>query len=105
MSDIKGKIVLKTPFICECCIRIDGVYKTLNAFKKTQMVELSAGKHMINVGISYDEMPESSRVYSADTWAWESDKAIEIGENALHISIKRKWHLFRPVTVEAEIIK
>ena len=47
------------------------------------MVELSAGKHMINVGIGYDEMPESSRVYSADTWAWESDKAIEIGENAL----------------------
>lgn len=38
---------------------------------------------MINVGIGYDEMPESSRVYSADTWAWESDKAIEIGENAL----------------------
>lgn len=36
---------------------------------------------------------------------WESDKAIEIGENALLISIKRKWHLFRPVTVEAEIIK
>ena len=35
----------------------------------------------------------------------ESDKAIEIGENALLISIKRKWHLFRPVTVEAEIIK
>ena len=69
------------------------------------MVELSAGKHMINVGISYDEMPESSRVYNADTWAWESDKAIEIGENALLISIKRKWHLFRPVTVEAEIIK
>ena len=65
MSDIKGKIVLKTPFICECCIRSD----------------------------------------SADTWAWESDKAIEIGENALLISIKRKWHLFRPVTVEAEIIK
>ena len=32
---------------------------------------------MINVGIGYDEMPESSRVYSADTWAWESDKAIE----------------------------
>ena len=58
------------------------------------MVELSAGKHMINVGIGYDEMPESSRVYSADTWAWESDKAIEIGENALLISIKRKWHLF-----------
>ena len=56
------------------------------------MVELSAGKHMINVGIGYDEMPESSRVYSADTWAWESDKAIEIGENALLISIKRKWH-------------
>ena len=23
------------------------------------------GKHMINVGISYDEVPESSRVYSA----------------------------------------
>ena len=46
---------------------------------------------MINVGIGYDEMPESSRVYSADTWAWESDKAIEIGENALLISIKRKW--------------
>ncbi len=104
MSDIKGKIVLKTPFICECCIRSDRVYKTLNSFKNT-MVELSAGKHMINVGIGYDEMPESSRVYSADTWAWESDKAIEIGENALLISIKRKWHLFRPVTVEAEIIK
>ena len=69
------------------------------------MVELSAGKHMLNVGLGYDEMPESSRVYSADTWAWESDKAIEIGENALLISIKRKWHLFRPVTVEAEIIK
>ena len=69
------------------------------------MVELSAGKHMINVGIGYDEMPESSRVYSADTWAWESDKAIEIGENALLISIKRKWHLFRPVTVEAEIME
>ena len=34
MSDIKGKIVLQTPFICECCIRIDGVYKTLNPFKK-----------------------------------------------------------------------
>ena len=46
MSDSKGKIVFKTPFICECCIRIDGVYKTLNAFKKTQMVELSAGKHL-----------------------------------------------------------
>ena len=29
---------------------------------------------MINVGIGYDEMPESSRVYSADTWAWEIDK-------------------------------
>ena len=35
MSDIKGKIVLKTPFICECCIRSDRVYKTLNSFKKT----------------------------------------------------------------------
>lgn len=35
----------------------------------------------------------------------KADKAIEIGENALLISIKRKWHLFRPVTVEAEIIK
>ena len=32
MSDIKGKIVLKTPFICECCIRSDRVYKTLNSF-------------------------------------------------------------------------
>lgn len=69
------------------------------------MVELSAGKHMINVGISYDEMPESSRVYNADTWAWKSDKAIEIGENDLLISIKRKWHLFKPVTAEAEIMK
>lgn len=36
MSDIKGKIVLKTPFICECCIRSDRVYKILNSFKKTQ---------------------------------------------------------------------
>ena len=69
------------------------------------MVELSAGKHMINVGIGYDEMPESSRVYSAATWAWESDEAIEIGENDSLISMKRRRHLFRPVTVEAEIIK
>lgn len=100
---LTGRIVLKTPFICECCIKIDEMCKTLNPFKKNQMIELSYGKHSINVGINYDEMPESSKVHSANTWAWENDKIIEINEKDIIIEVKRKWHLFKPVTTEAKI--
>ena len=31
---LTGKIIIKHPFICECCIKIDGRYKILNPFKK-----------------------------------------------------------------------
>lgn len=98
-----GKIIFKTPLICECCIRIDGKYKKLNPFKKTQTMEVPYGKHSINVGISYDQTPESSKVHSAITWAWENDKKIEINEKDIIIELKRKWHLFKPVTAEAKI--
>ena len=98
-----GKLILKTPLICECCMRIDGIYKTLNPFRETHTVALSYGTHLINVGISYDEMPESSKVHSANTWIWEQDKAIEINEKNICVEIKRKWHLLKPVTAEAKI--
>lgn len=98
-----GRIILKTPLVCECCLKIDGIYRKLNPFKKTQTVELPVGKHLFNAGICYNEMPESSQVHSAINWAWETDKAIEIKENDLYITIKRKWHLLKPVTVEVEI--
>lgn len=32
---MKGKIILKTPFMCESRIKIDGLSKTLKPFKKT----------------------------------------------------------------------
>lgn len=102
-ENLTGRIVLKTPFICECCTKIDGVYQTLNPFKKHHMIELSYGKHSINVGINYDEIPESSRVHSSNTWAWENDKMIEVNENDIIIEVKRKWHLLKPVTTEAQI--
>ena len=100
---LTGKIIIKHPFICECCIKIDGRYKILNPFKKTQTIKLSYGEHYINVGINYDEWPESSKVHSATVWAWENDKKIELNEENIIIEIKRKWHLFKPVTLEANI--
>lgn len=100
---MNGKIIIKTPFMCDCRVLIDGVTKTLNPFKKTQLIELPYGKHYINVSINYDEMPESSKVYGADAWAWENDKEINVSENNIYIEIKRKWHLLKPVTTEAKI--
>ena len=100
---MKGKIILKTPFMCESRIKIDGLSKTLKPFKKTQLIELAYGKHYINVGINYDEWPESSRVHGADTWAWKNDKEVFISEKDIYIELKRKWHLLKPVTAEAKI--
>lgn len=77
---MSGKIVIKTPFICECKIKIDGGAKRLNPFKKRAEIEISAGRRFVNLAIEYDEFPESSRVWSADTWAWERDREIFVGE-------------------------
>lgn len=62
MEKMTGRVVLKTPFMCLCCVKIDGVHKRLNPFKGNQTIKLPYGKHSINVGISYDEMPEMSSV-------------------------------------------
>ncbi len=50
-------------------------------------------------------MPESSQVHSANTWAWEKDKEILINEESICIEIKREWHLLKPVSVKAKIMK
>jgi len=100
---MNGKIILKTPFMCECCILIDRKSRTLNPFKKTHSIELPYGKHYVNVGINYDQMPESSKVHSANTWAWDEDKEVNIGEQVVYIKLKRKWHLLKPVTALAEM--
>lgn len=98
-----GKIILRTPLICECYIEIDGFYKLLKAFKKTQTVELPYGKHFINVGIGYYESLDSSQKHCSYTWAWEHAKAFDINEKNIEIELKRKWHLLKHVTAEAQI--
>ena len=98
-----GKIILKTPLICDCCIKIAGEHKGLNPFKKNQEVELSYGDHYINVGITYNQTPTSSKVRTAKTWAWENDKKIFVREKDIYIELNRKWHLLKSVTAEARI--
>ena len=98
---MSGKIVIETLFICECKIKIGGIEKRLNPFKKRMEVEVPCGKHFVNVAIEYDEFHESSRVWSSDIWAWERDREIFVGEKDVVIKIKRKWHLLKPVTAEA----
>lgn len=48
---LSGKVIVKTPFLCICCIKIDGISKTLNPFKKNQRVDVPYGKHSIILAI------------------------------------------------------
>ena len=58
---MSGKIVIKTPFICECKIKIGGAEKRLNPFKKRAETDVSAGKHFVNLTIEYDEFPQKQQ--------------------------------------------
>ncbi|MCD8027969.1 MAG: hypothetical protein LUF02_04775 [Erysipelotrichaceae bacterium] len=44
---------------------IDGDIQIIGSLKGTKVIELPYGQHIINVGINYDEMPESKRVHGA----------------------------------------
>lgn len=91
------------PKLCDCCIYIDGEIKIIGSLKGSKVIELPYGKHIINVGINYDEMPESKRVHGANTWAWEDMKELTISEKDVYIEIKRKWHMTKHVSAEATI--
>lgn len=98
---MNGKILIKTPHICICVIKIDGIKKVI----KKRLIELPIGVHKINVGIEYystgDDFKQSS--WSAIEWAWKNAKELVIDETVTIIKIKRKWHLFKHITTEATI--
>ncbi len=98
-----GNIIVKTPLLCECYIKIDDHIRILNGFNRTHVIKLPHGTHRINAGIDYDQMPESRRVYRAQTWAWERDQEVYVSQKDILINIWRKWHLLKPVTAVAEI--
>ena len=106
---MNGKIILKTPFLCICVIKIDGKMKKLNPFKIKNIVELPLGNHKINVGVEYSDtghigMDHGHSHWEDENWAWEKDQEILVTEIPTIIKIKRKWHLTKPITAVATII-
>ena len=94
-----GRVALKTPVLCICCVKIDGMHKTLNPLKRNQKVDLPYGKYSINIGITYEY-----RSYRSQTvWAWGGSKTTEVNEKDIVIEVKRTLYLFKPPTVKAEI--
>ena len=96
---MQSKLIIKKPKLCDCFISID--YKEERI--KNKELELTYGKHIINVAIEIDMSPSDRRVIGENVWS--NPVEIEIDTPITVLTIKRKWHLFRHVTTEFKIEK
>lgn len=98
---MQGKIIFNRPSLCECVISINKKVSKI----KGEEIFLPYGEYEINVGISNDEYLENSKVYESITWAYKEPQKVTIDYTPTKIEIKRKMHLFHPISCKADIIK